>query len=478
MPTDLDIRADDPEEYQGRLVRIGETPYVIGPLVGEGGERIVHALTNCRSALSLHLIAILRDQDNAPNRSLNMIGAYAQLREVGIPTSDDPGLINAHGGWFELIESMDEVIDPLKEDMRAARAAFDAGDLDSCASTCQTILDENEDHTEALMLKARVAARQDNLDDAIEMAFGVLSIEPNHRVYRFFLLEWLAAVGYAPIFLGLWEDLKARWPGERRIDHLAAEVLMAVGRVADAQNLYSTPVPSGDWSEPRPIVVHDTGPGTMVPRELQRRARRRASRRMQAAGVAQRLSRGERAARRARTDVDRAARDVIVAPDKALRSLESAHRNHPTDPHIAANYGFALLRSKQYNRAIGILENTIFALQRLPRDAALTALVVALTATEEYERAAGILKTLVSGLTRPDGGIDYFDLPAVPVWAEESGELIEKPATMEPTVERLANEMRTRNGEASAWLDELVDAYRGTPSQDVPALSRREVRRD
>jgi len=58
---ELDLAEDDPDEYEGRLVRWCGAEYVIGPFVDEGGERIVHELINVRSRLSLHFIKVLKD---------------------------------------------------------------------------------------------------------------------------------------------------------------------------------------------------------------------------------------------------------------------------------------------------------------------------------------------------------------------------------------------------------------------------------
>lgn len=88
--TDLNLLEDDPDEYEGRIVRCGGAEYIIGRWVATGAERIVHNLVNRRSGLSAHLIKILRDQANAPGDSRAMVERLNFLRASGVPVTENP----------------------------------------------------------------------------------------------------------------------------------------------------------------------------------------------------------------------------------------------------------------------------------------------------------------------------------------------------------------------------------------------------
>ena len=64
----LNLEEDDPEEYEGRLVRLDGVDYKIGPWIGEGAECIVHSLVNQRSQLALHLVRFIKDAGRADER--------------------------------------------------------------------------------------------------------------------------------------------------------------------------------------------------------------------------------------------------------------------------------------------------------------------------------------------------------------------------------------------------------------------------
>src|SRR5262250_241391 len=104
--TELDLRTDDPEEFQGRVVRLDGAEYEIGPPLGEGGERYVHELINRRFGRSTHVILILRDQENAADISSKALETLQQLRGHGLPMIHDHFTVHAHGGVFELREGI------------------------------------------------------------------------------------------------------------------------------------------------------------------------------------------------------------------------------------------------------------------------------------------------------------------------------------------------------------------------------------
>jgi len=400
---ELDLAEDDPDEYEGRLVRWCGAEYVIGPFVDEGGERIVHELINVRSRLSLHFIKVLKDQESAPAPSLRLLESYRKLRDVGIPVAEDPELVHAHGGWFELDEAATLESDPHHALIEQVRWAYDRGDLGTAEGNSQQLLALAPDHTKALQYLALVLAQRGDLAGAITVGQKILSVEPNLRPYRFNLMEWAARLGLFESFGKMLAELKNKWPGERRADALAAEVALARGRPEQAEDLY----------------LGESG-------DLRRRVTAEAA-----------------AATRAEASLARAV-EALTADrhDEVLQHCAAAYTEYPKSPVVAVNYGLALLRSGDWRHGYEVLSSVVSAAPPLFKGDALAAIAVCLAHLGDYTRAAGLLEHAASTMASPDGSIADADLPTVPVWVTYDQELQPRDNPIGPVIDEIIGHLQ------------------------------------
>jgi tetratricopeptide (TPR) repeat protein len=376
---------------------------VIGRFVGEGGERIVHELVNARSRLSLHVIKVLKDQESAPAPSRRLLESYRRLRDAGVPVVEDPELVHAHGGWFELDEAATLESDPHHALIEQVRRAYDSGDPGSAEGTSRQLLALAPDHTEALHYLALALAQRGDLAGAITVGRKILSVEPNIRPYRFNLMEWAAGLGLFESFGTMLAELKNKWPGERRADALAAEVALARGRPEQAQDLYL--VESSD---------------------LRRRVTAEAA-----------------AATRAETSLARAAWALAAGrPDEVLRHCAAAYAEYPKSPVVAVNYGLALLRSHDWQHGYEALSSVVSAAPPLFKSDALAAIAVCLAHLGDYARAAALLEHAAATMASPDGSIADADLPTVPVWVTYDRELQPRDNPIGPVIDDIIGHLR------------------------------------
>ena len=299
--TDLNLMLDDPDEYEGRIVRWNSAEYVIGPWVGEGGERFVLELTNQKSGLTLFLIKILRDQEFGAEIARAMHESWTLAPDLTVPA---PELVFAHGGWFEIAEAANDERDPHSSATAEARSRYGAGQLDIARDICTAVLEANEFHTCAHHLVSRIAASEGQYDDAIEVGYRAISIEPNCRPYWITLMDFLARRSRLLEFESLHKIFKRKWPFEHRINPLVAEVYLRLGRPEEALEL-------------------------ALPESPELRSR---------------ISSDAALAQRARVLEEQAFELLKTAPDRVVGVLSSAHSLYQGDRLISLNLGLALAR--------------------------------------------------------------------------------------------------------------------------------------
>jgi len=439
--TDLDLTSDPPEEYEGRTVRWNSAEYVIGPWIGEGGERIVHRFVNRKSGLTLFLIKILRDQEFGPDEARAMFESWDDARMHGLDDAivPTPELVYAHGGWFEIAEAANCESDPQCSSLERARTEYKEGSYSAARNICTAILEANRYHTEALHLLARITADEGRLDDAIELGDQTLSIEPNARPYRFTLMESLARRGYLRRFQALYKELKEKWPGEKACSPLAAEVLLALGRPEEASRLEILP--------------------SATKASLQEK-------------IADEVS----LARRAKALESDAYGLLKTDPDRVLQVLQNAHDLYSKDTFISINYGLALQRAGRWPEAYDLLIGVTPKLAQdaqLPwglHDSIIANAAVALIYSDRLSEASELLVRLWSNISDPSGHLEYWDLPGVLTWVSDPGgqivEIGEPPKTMGRLIRKVLEDAQAVGGVGPAELAALIRVYEAEPRPD------------
>lgn len=423
---ELNLELDDPDEYEGRLIKWWGAEYVIGRWFAEGGERIIHELKNRRSGLVSHLICILKDQEHAQEISERLTKNYDALRGYGLPTVIDDELVQAHGGWFELREAGSRDQDPHSSEMSLARSDYDAGTYEDAKLKSLEILQLNPDHTDALDLLSSIAFAEQETSRAIELGLQILTIEPNLRSYRAALMEKALGGGYLGLYLDLRAQWQEKWPGDHRLDPLAAEVFFYIGQPEQISELRFYDLEEGERKE-----IYERGR-----KEAQAKAT-------------------------ARDKMDEAFA-LLEKPSCAARItelLDEAYNIYEPDQCVAINLGAALLRLGDWERSYEVFANTLPRARGLLRDVCLTHMMLALANNpNELERAVALLEILARQLIGPEGNIAYWDLPARVTWVSDDREWIEPPETISNVVQSLIA-ARMKDGVMSSELCALVKAY-------------------
>jgi len=368
--TELDLRTDDPEEFQGRVVRLDGAEYEIGPLLGEGGERFVHELINRRFGRTTHAILILRDQENAADISTKARDALRQLRDRGLRhVIHDHVTVHAHGGVFELREGLDRT----ETEIRMAQL-LDAQRYDEAEAIAESILATHPDNFLALLVLAAVHGRGDDAYRGLKPAMDALRIEPNTRACKVTAMRCAVAAGAFRTFWWQYEDMRAKWPNDHTMDDLAASVHVTVGTPEKAAGLE---------------LDHDVA-------ELVRR---------------------ESEAKRGADEVMRTSFTLEDTPEHNKRNhdiLEQAYRIYPRAPNIAVNYGLVLLRIGDGRAAHDVLARIVPVLEPRLHGEFLGYMAFGLAVAGEWSEAYELLDHMTRVLG--DNDIEPVNLPGWPVW--------------------------------------------------------------
>lgn len=383
--TELDLQSDDPEEFQGRVLRLDGAEYEIGPYVGEGGERFVHELINRRFGRATHLILILRDQRNAADVSARALAGLDWLRDCGVPVIHDHTTVRAHGGVFELREAMT----PTAVEFEMERALVTLR-LDEAATLANRVLATEPDNFVALNCLAFVAARQGDPHGGLKQALAALEIEPYTRTCKIATLRCALAAGAFRTFWWQFEDLRAKWPNDHSVDELAAEAHLTVGTPEQAVGLRL-----GEESAER---------------------------------VRQAVHAKERA-----DEVMRADFTLADTPEHNARNreiLERAYGLYDRSPFIAVNFGFALLRCDQGRAAHDVLAGILPMLPGRYHADFFGYMAFGLAIDRDWTQAYRLLDSMTTRLG--DEGIQPADLPGWPLWWVEGERMVIYSRTHQP----------------------------------------------
>lgn len=374
---ELDLQADDPEDYQERLVRVYGAEYVIGRYLGEGGERFVHELVNRRSRIVTHTISILRDQHNAAEISATLLKNLNTLRRLGCPVVPDHMIVYGHGGVFEIREGAEQ--SDLDEQMMSALLA---DRIDEAGAIGRRILDANPYNTHALSYLGFIEGEHGDALAGLELMLSAVKIEPNTRAYKVNLLRCARVVGAFWTFWWQFEELRKKWPFDHSADSLAVEAYLAVGQPEKAAELQL-----------------DDDMAQTVRREVE--FKKRADAIMGSPFIL----------------------DGTLATNAQTRdTLARAYALYPQAPQIAVNYGLALLLCEQGREAHDVLAAIVPVIAQPVRTEFLGCMAFGLAIDGDWDGAVRLLGMVVHFLGPK---IQPVDLPGWPIWwQEETGMLI------------------------------------------------------
>src|SRR5262249_12991349 len=234
-------------------------------------------------------------------------------------------------------------------------------------------------------------------------------------------------------FLPLLDQWQQKWPGDYRINPLAAQVLIAVGRPDEASSLK--------------ISASDP--------DLSERIRQ------------------ETAA------LDEARQYLAAAyfafkrdsADEMMMNLAEAYRCYDKNPFVGINYALALSGSGKWQEAHSILSRFVLAVKQELREIFLVNMAFALARGHDYRNAARLLTDVAAGLIAKSSGdsIHYWDLLAPALWVSGDGGVISlRPHTARALMYEML-EAAEAEGVSTSELRLLVRSYDQDPPPDAEA---------
>ena len=181
----LDLNRHAPEDFSGKYFSLHGADYILGDLIGEGGEAFVHPMRNARSGISWFVAKIYkflpnsleyeeRRKDNGLHFSSFImdlhgdIALYTEIHEIP-------------GGLMRLQRNMSHRSDPDSYDqlMIAAGELAKRQDWQQATDTYLNIIKNNPNHTPALLNLSTCLLHQNNVGEALKHLQHALSVEPN-----------------------------------------------------------------------------------------------------------------------------------------------------------------------------------------------------------------------------------------------------------------------------------------------------------
>ncbi|MFC6085134.1 tetratricopeptide repeat protein [Sphaerisporangium aureirubrum] len=419
----LDLEQDEPEEYEGRHIVVDGAEYVIGPWFAEGGERIVHGLTNVRAGLTLHLLKVLKNQQEGARISRNTAASLSRLRDLGIPTVPEAMLVEGHGGVFELEEAAQEERGPVGQLVASAWEAAGQGRWEQVESLCARVLNANDHHVMAMHLMAMACEARGDLNRAIGYEDAAIAVEPNVRPFREIWMRCMARAGAVHGFLAGFAAFRDKWPVDNRQNAAAVEVHLAMGRPDRAAGL--------------PLRDEERDLSRRIAEENENRGRA-----LTLTAEAYQAFAAER-------------------PHQVADLLRAAYRAYPKEVDVAYNWGLELIRQDEPGEAYDVIAPLVQMITPVNRTQCIGTVAFTCALQGGDEQAAGLLALAVDGLERR-GPLQWADLPMWAVWIQRDMVLADRhraSALVRDLLERLS----TR---APAQLRRLAAAYETQPSED------------
>ncbi len=220
----LDPRVHDPEEYEGKGVVIRGCQYELGRLVGSGGSKFVHLLRNRRSGLTLMVLKVFRDPENARGELARELAAYGLDQMLGF--GQVPNLMEvALDGAVAHVQDYHGPYEPApRAELLRGQEFLKAGRWAEGVAALEVAVQAQPDHTVALNNCAFGLVRLERLAEAIDLMARVIEIEPNYLPYLQSYVEY-AAMARRPVeVLDGFVRIRERYPHNHSCDDLAAQV--------------------------------------------------------------------------------------------------------------------------------------------------------------------------------------------------------------------------------------------------------------
>lgn len=237
----LDVREHDPEDFEGKCVRIGGVLYALGPAVGSGQSKIVHVLRNHVSGLQLSVLAIYRDPLSAPSSLVREQAARALDDLLGWDLVPDTMKVALPGCVAHLQDHVGPYEEPQHPDVAEGDRLGTRSRWKRALGAYSRALADRPSHTVALNNRAHVLDRLGRTAEAADDMARAVRIEPNYRPY---LRAWVGYAAAAHRPTGVWDGchmMKEKFPYDDRVGalldtvpHMARLLSNEAAELADA----------------------------------------------------------------------------------------------------------------------------------------------------------------------------------------------------------------------------------------------------
>lgn len=223
---ELDLKKDKPEEFEGKRIALNGQNYTIGPEFRSSDQGWMHHLVNEQSGLSLLMIQIRPEYQDAPETALAISRRKetetAKLRtRMRFTQHDVPisvlSVIEGHGGSFELHESLSVIFhssvpDPLKDQLHDLAELADTGKAVEAVEKARALHKEHPFHSELMSLLVELLSQIGERVEANDIAKELVKIEPSSIRYEAQRLRGIINSGNVKFGMSDFENMRERFP--------------------------------------------------------------------------------------------------------------------------------------------------------------------------------------------------------------------------------------------------------------------------
>lgn len=250
---ELDLRADSPNQFEGKIIRVGGKTYRIGKAWKKSANGYNHFLINEDTKLCLHMFQVRLEYRNSPVGALEASrlklmttsSAHAAAVKEGESYALMPfRIMESNGGSYEVHEipwcAFDKTIGcAYNEPTQQAQRLVEEKNYSQARTLVAEVLRKQPDHTEALATYINCLIAEERVQEALQPSTMLLNLEPNYSNYwRIHLLCYLKSAEFEYV-LSVLNNYIAQFPHQKEHHIFGIEAALNSGSPETAQSLLS-----------------------------------------------------------------------------------------------------------------------------------------------------------------------------------------------------------------------------------------------
>lgn len=388
MSLELDLSRDTLDDMPGRSIRFFECDYVLGDMIGYGGESVVFALRSKLSGACLHVAKIRRDNLRDANRVKKEVSSllHGKLDKYGIDTP--PEMRCRVGNGSILVQeyaglAFEHFAEPTEALTKALKLA--QGEQSEAAELLDRVIEEQPYNPVALCALAEIHSANEGVQEATTLFKRAVEAEPNVRRHHYGYISECGKAGAAPAVEAAYKRLRVHFdmPHPKIADIVFSSAVNA-GKLDFAESLCQE---NGAWADDAD--------------------------RKEARAALEEVRRGRDVAlallREARVHEENGRQKELDA------CVEKAYESCPYDWRVATSYACLQRRSGQHANAVALFSNVLGKIDNAVVYIAVQAnLGYSLIELGQAEVGVDLLASSVAMLFEPgDNPPSCWDFPAV-----------------------------------------------------------------